>query len=131
MSSAVETDWPPSAVISSPSVRPALAAGEPEGPGDAHAARAALAAAEAAESAEAPGAAALARGADLHAEEGGGADVHVSRGSARLDLLGDGQRLVDRDGVGLLRVAAGAALAGRRLERVSAEAAVSIPITWP
>src|SRR5580693_5835971 len=97
--------------------------GAGDGPGDAHAAGAALAAlaalatlaAEPAKATEAVRAAA--RGADLQTEEGGGADVHVSGGGARLDLLGDGHRLVDRDRIRLgggggrglaLRLAAGA-----------------------
>src|SRR6185312_16960283 len=37
----------------------------------------------------------------LDAEEGGGADVDGGRALARLDLLGDGLRVVDRNGVGL------------------------------
>src|SRR6185437_14028127 len=48
----------------------------------------------------------------LDAEESGGADVDGGRALAGLDLLGDGLRVVDRDGVGL----DGGGLAGLGLE---------------
>src|ERR1700733_11025137 len=46
------------------------------------------------------------RGLDLDAEEAGGADVHRGRGVARLDLVADRKRVVDRDRerIGLLRL---------------------------
>src|SRR5580692_6398888 len=48
----------------------------------------------------------VARGLDLDAEEAGGADVHRGRGVARLDLVADRERVVDRDRerIGLLRL---------------------------
>src|SRR6202167_3404984 len=46
------------------------------------------------------------RGLDLDAEEAAGADVHRGRGVARLDLVADRERVVDRDRerIGLLRL---------------------------
>ena len=94
-SSALATCWPPSEVISSPAVRPALAAGEPE---MAPPSVTPLPVVDPNPEPPNPEFAGL----DRDPQEAGGADVHVGRGGARLDLLGDGHRLVDRDRVGLL-----------------------------
>ena len=52
--------------------------------------------------------------------------MHGGRALARLDLLGDRLRLVDRDGEGL-----DGGLAGLDWNWVPLEAAVFMPITWP